>query len=221
MLTLVFPASHDGRLKIALDHGCTGAVRSTPAFDALPVGDNVAAAVDPFTNAVAACKAEQQHDQQKNQLCHNQTISRGGRLRAPWRPLEPLSYAPQSYKGIGLTVAIALTAVVGTGAANAADKLKIDVTATLEGSYTVLGEDGMRGYELLVEERGNKACGKEIETIVGSTDASPDSAVRAALSSGPLRAFRAPRCFSCRPKCFVPKAAHREWESSIPGITSE
>src|SRR5579872_1782952 len=38
----------------------------------------------------------------------------------------------------------------------------------------------MRGYDLAIEERGSKAGGKEIETIVGSTDASPDSAVRAA-----------------------------------------
>ena len=84
------------------------------------------------------------------------------------------------HKGIGVTAAIALTAIVGSGSANAADKLKIGVTATLEGTYTVLGEDGMRGYDLAIEERGGKAGGKEIETIVGSTDASPDSAVRAA-----------------------------------------
>jgi branched-chain amino acid transport system substrate-binding protein len=84
------------------------------------------------------------------------------------------------HKGIGLTVAVALTAVVGSGSANAADKLKIGVTATLEGTYTVLGEDGMRGYELAVQAHGGKAGGKEIETIVGSTDASPDSAIRAA-----------------------------------------
>jgi branched-chain amino acid transport system substrate-binding protein len=84
------------------------------------------------------------------------------------------------HKGIGLTVAVALTAVVGTGAANAADKLKVGVTATLEGTYTVLGEDGMRGYELAVAAHGGKAGGKEIETIVGATDASPDSAIRAA-----------------------------------------
>src|SRR5580692_12619849 len=83
-------------------------------------------------------------------------------------------------KGIGLTVAVALTAVAGTGAANAADKLKIGITGTLEGTYTVLGEDGMRGYELAVQAHGGKAGGKEIETIVGATDASPDSAVRAA-----------------------------------------
>src|ERR1700760_1582306 len=87
---------------------------------------------------------------------------------------------PQMYKGLGFTVAVAMTAVFGTGAASAADKLKIGVTATLEGTYTVLGEDGMRGYELAVEAHGGKAGGKEIETIVGATDASPDSAVRAA-----------------------------------------
>ena len=52
-------------------------------------------------------------------------------------------------KCIGLTVAVALTAIVGTGSANA-DKIKIGVTATLEGTYTVLGEYGMRGYELAV-----------------------------------------------------------------------
>ena len=65
------------------------------------------------------------------------------------------------HKGIGLTVAVAMTAVVGTGSANAADKLKIGVTATLEGTYTVLGEDGMRGYDLAVEAHGGKAGGKE------------------------------------------------------------
>ena len=79
-------------------------------------------------------------------------------------------------KGIGLTVAVALTAI---GSANAADKIKIGVTATLEGTYTVLGEDGMRGYELAVKAHNGKAGGKDIETIVGSTDASADSAIRA------------------------------------------
>jgi branched-chain amino acid transport system substrate-binding protein len=83
------------------------------------------------------------------------------------------------HKGIGLTVAVALTAVVGSGSANAADKLKVGVTATLEGTYTVLGEDGMRGYDLAVEAHGGKAGGREIESIVGATDASPDSAIRA------------------------------------------
>jgi len=83
-------------------------------------------------------------------------------------------------KGMLLATVAGFAALVGTGAVNAADKLKIGVTATLEGTYTVLGEDGMRGYELAVDAHGGKVAGKEIETIVGSTDASPDSAVRAA-----------------------------------------
>jgi branched-chain amino acid transport system substrate-binding protein len=84
-------------------------------------------------------------------------------------------------KGIGTTVAVSLAAlVVAIGSAKAADKVKIGITATLEGTYTVLGEDGMRGYELAVKAHNGMAGGKQIETIVGSTDASPDSAVRAA-----------------------------------------
>ena len=83
------------------------------------------------------------------------------------------------HKGIGLTVAVALTAVVGTGSANAADKIKIGVTATLEGTYTVLGEDGIRGFKVAVNKYGPKAGGKELEFVIASTDATPDSAVRA------------------------------------------
>ena len=75
---------------------------------------------------------------------------------------------------VGLLVA-ALPALRG----NAAEKLKIGVTATLEGTYTVLGEDGIRGLQVALKEFGNQAGGREIETIIASTDASPDSAVRA------------------------------------------
>ena len=84
------------------------------------------------------------------------------------------------HKAMRIAVAVGLASLVGTGLAKAADKLKIGVTATLEGTYTVLGEDGMRGYELALKAHSNKAAGREIETIVGSTDASPDSALRAA-----------------------------------------
>ncbi len=76
------------------------------------------------------------------------------------------------------TTAIAV-AMLATGA-QAQEKLKIGVTATLEGTYTVLGEDGMRGFNVALKERGGVVGGKEVEVIVGSTDASPDSAVRAA-----------------------------------------
>ena len=67
------------------------------------------------------------------------------------------------HKGIGLTVAVALTAVVGTGSANAADKIKLGFFSTLEGTYTTLGEDGQRGFDLAVMQHNNKAGGKELD----------------------------------------------------------
>ena len=83
-------------------------------------------------------------------------------------------------KGVGLTLAVALTAVVGTGSANAADKIKIGFFSTLEGPYTTLGEDGQRGFDLAMMQHHNKAGGKELEIVRGSSDASPDLALRAA-----------------------------------------
>lgn len=70
-------------------------------------------------------------------------------------------------------------AILGATAASA-DTVKVGVMATLEGTYTVLGEDGMRGLEVAKNKFGDSAGGKKIEWIVQSTDASPDSAVRAA-----------------------------------------
>src|SRR5262249_3118050 len=84
------------------------------------------------------------------------------------------------HKGIGIAVVVGFASLVDTESARAAHKLKIGVTATLEGTYTVLGEDGNRGYELAMKAQQRKAAGKDIETIVGSTDATPDSALRAA-----------------------------------------
>jgi branched-chain amino acid transport system substrate-binding protein len=83
-------------------------------------------------------------------------------------------------KGIGLTVAVVLTAIVGTGSSNAADKIKLGFFSTLEGPYTTLGEDGQRGFDLALMQHNNKAGGKELEIVRGSSDASPDSALRAA-----------------------------------------
>ena len=69
--------------------------------------------------------------------------------------------------------------LVSAAAAQDADPIKIGVTATLEGTYTVLGEDGMRGFEVALGEWNKTAGGRPLEIIVASTDASPDSAVRA------------------------------------------
>jgi branched-chain amino acid transport system substrate-binding protein len=78
-----------------------------------------------------------------------------------------------------LAVSLAAAAAL-SGSANAADNIKIGVFSTLEGTYTALGEDGMRGFDLAVMQHHNKAGGKELEIIRGSSDASPDSALRAA-----------------------------------------
>ncbi len=67
---------------------------------------------------------------------------------------------------------------VSTGAI-AQDTIKMGALATLEGAFTVLGEDSMRGVQLALAEFEHMAGGKKIELITGSSDASPDSAIRA------------------------------------------
>lgn len=77
--------------------------------------------------------------------------------------------------------AASVTAFVLAGSgAWAAEPLKVGVLATLEGTYTVLGEDGVRGLKTALRVMGNKGGGRDVELVIGATDASPDSAVRAA-----------------------------------------
>src|ERR1700752_4440620 len=73
----------------------------------------------------------------------------------------------------------ALASLFMSSAAFAQEKIKVGVTATLEGTYTVLGEDGMRGFQTALNKFGKKIGNKELEFVVASTDATPDSAVRA------------------------------------------
>ncbi len=76
---------------------------------------------------------------------------------------------------------LATTALVVLTAGGAmAEPVKIGVLATLEGTYTALGEDGVRGLKTALAQAENMAGGREIETIIVSTDTSPDSAVRGA-----------------------------------------
>jgi ABC-type branched-subunit amino acid transport system substrate-binding protein len=70
--------------------------------------------------------------------------------------------------------------LAASGAAHAQEKLKIGVTATLSGALTSGGEDGVRGVQIAAKQAGNKLAGREIELIIVPTDASPDSALRAA-----------------------------------------
>ena len=77
-----------------------------------------------------------------------------------------------------LLMAAAVISLAGT--AQAQDKIKIGVLATLEGALTTLGEDALRGMEVAMKQAGAKAGGKTIEVITFSTNASPDSAIRGA-----------------------------------------
>ncbi len=74
---------------------------------------------------------------------------------------------------------VALSSLLLSGAALAQEKIKVGVTATLEGTYTVLGEDGIRGFQTAINTLGKKIGDKELEFIIASTDATPDSAIRA------------------------------------------
>jgi branched-chain amino acid transport system substrate-binding protein len=78
-------------------------------------------------------------------------------------------------------LAVSLAASVGFSAsAMAEDTIKVGILATLQGAFTVLGEDSMRGAKLALQEHNMTAGGKKIEIVTGSSDASPDSAVNAA-----------------------------------------
>ncbi|MBN9015991.1 MAG: ABC transporter substrate-binding protein [Rhizobiales bacterium] len=79
---------------------------------------------------------------------------------------------------LALAVATAFTAPGFAFAAD--DTIKIGLLATFEGPFTVLGEDGERGAMTAIGEAGGMVGGKKIEIVKGSSDASPDSAVRAA-----------------------------------------
>ena len=79
-----------------------------------------------------------------------------------------------------LGLALLSSAALAPGAALADDSIKVGLLATLEGPFTVLGQDGVRGAELALKEANYTAGGKKIEIIKGSSDASPDSAVKAA-----------------------------------------
>ncbi len=80
-------------------------------------------------------------------------------------------------RAAGLGIALTLG---GAGAALAQDPIKVGLLATLEGTYTVLGEDGVRGFQVAMNKFNSMAGGREIEVVIGPTDASPDSAIRAA-----------------------------------------
>jgi branched-chain amino acid transport system substrate-binding protein len=89
----------------------------------------------------------------------------------------------EAMSGMTRRALLAATVAAGLalgGAARADDTIKVGGLATLEGAFTVLGQDSMRGLELALKQHNYMAGGKKIELIKGSSDASPDSAVKAA-----------------------------------------
>jgi branched-chain amino acid transport system substrate-binding protein len=107
-------------------------------------------------------------------------------------------------------LATALSAVP----AMAQEKLKIGVTATLQGVLTALGEDGVRGVQIAVKQAG-KVAGKDVELIIMPTDASPDSALRAArklVEQDKVEILVAPLSGS-------EGIALRDYAKSVPGVT--
>ena len=65
------------------------------------------------------------------------------------------------------------------GVAMAQQTVKIGLLATLEGPFAAGGQDGMRGAELAIKQRGGMVAGKKIVLIKASSDAKPDVAVNA------------------------------------------
>lgn len=78
-----------------------------------------------------------------------------------------------------LPVVVAAGLVCGALPAFAQETVKLGALATLEGAFTVLGQDGMRGVELALKERNYMVAGKKIELLKGSSNGQPDSAVSA------------------------------------------
>ena len=86
-----------------------------------------------------------------------------------------------SLKRKSLLATVAAIALAGLGGpARAEDKILMGGLATLEGAFTVLGQDGLRGMQLALKEVNYTVAGKKIEVVQGSSDASPESAVKAA-----------------------------------------
>jgi branched-chain amino acid transport system substrate-binding protein len=82
-------------------------------------------------------------------------------------------------KTLVAAVLAALGAAVAGPAASQQQTIKIGLLATLEGPFAAGGQDGMRGAELAVRQRGGLVAGRKIEIIKASSDAKPDVAVNA------------------------------------------
>lgn len=78
-----------------------------------------------------------------------------------------------------LITTVAAIAILVPGAA-LADTIKIGLLAPQEGVFTEPGNDGIRGFQMALNNVGGEINGKTIEWVLGPTDATPDTAVRQA-----------------------------------------
>jgi branched-chain amino acid transport system substrate-binding protein len=85
----------------------------------------------------------------------------------------------QTLKGRLLGTLVGATAAAFAFGAQAQDTIKVGLLATLEGPFAAGGQDGMRGAELAVKEKGGAIAGKKIVILKASSDAKPDVAVNA------------------------------------------
>ena len=75
-------------------------------------------------------------------------------------------------------ISVAILAAT-TGFAFAEVTLKVGLLSILEGPFAVPGQDGIRGAELALKQKGGVAGGMKIQLISGSSDGNPDKAVAA------------------------------------------
>ena len=80
----------------------------------------------------------------------------------------------------GTFILAAAAGLLLAGPARAEDTLKIGVLATFEGPFAILGEDSLRGATMAFKEHDMMAGGKKLEIITGSSDMSPESAIKSA-----------------------------------------
>ncbi len=85
----------------------------------------------------------------------------------------------QSKKLFVRTLVAAAVVAAFAAPASAQQVVKIGLLATLEGPFAAGGQDGMRGAEMAVKQRGGMVAGKKIEIIKASSDAKPEVAVNA------------------------------------------
>src|SRR5215471_16667593 len=74
-------------------------------------------------------------------------------------------------------ILLAATLVLAGSAAQAQEKLKIGIVATLSGPPAVLGQQLRNGFNLAVKTLGGKLGGREAEVIVADDELKPDVAV--------------------------------------------